>query len=155
MFCARLHTCRVFLWGTCQRGPCWANPTMTKEATPSRVGRSSTVGFVTDVSHVMASYSLHDLIRHISYDMEDNRERTPTPSRTQAGDRTGQGGANARLQRCIRFHRATCKVTQEATSLPIALFRAALSSRTYCAAGDAVLHLHYPKGQPLATCKNR
>lgn len=117
MFYARLHTCWVFLWGTCQRVPCWANPMMTKEATPSQVGRSSTVG-LSLMCHVMASYSLHDLIRHISYDTE-NRELTPTPSRTQAEGRIGQGGTNARLQRCICFHKATCKMTQEATSLPI------------------------------------
>lgn len=126
-----------------------------QEATPTRVGCSSTGGFVTDVSHVMASYSLYDLIRHISHDMEDNRELTPTPSRTQAEDRTGQAGTNARLQRCIRFHRATCKVTQERPPpCQSLLFRAALSSRTYCN-GDVVLHLHCPKGQPLATCEYR
>lgn len=39
---------------------------MTKKATLSLVDPSSGAGFATDLSRVMASRSLYDLIRHIS-----------------------------------------------------------------------------------------
>lgn len=74
------------------------------------------------IGHVSwARCSLWDLIDCFC-DIEGNRELTPIPLGTQA-DRTKWGGVllmPTQLQRHVHSHRATCKVTQEAASLPTA-----------------------------------
>lgn len=89
---------------------------ITKEATLSLVDPSSGAGFATDLSRVMASRSLCDLIRY-----GGQREFTPTPT-PDAGRQTEQSrkelhGTNRGLQRHVCFYRVTCKVTQETTTL--------------------------------------
>lgn len=154
MFCTRLHTCQVLLWGTCQRGPCWANPMMTKKQ--PRLGWAAAPRGVLSLMCHMSWQATASMTSFVTSPTIWRTIGSSLPHHPGHRQKTEQG-RQAPTQGCkdvFVFTGPPAKWPKRPPPCQSLLFRAALSSRTYCN-GDVVLHVHCPKGQPLATCEYR